>query len=139
MQRVNRIRSIAFFIISLSWLFLLPYGRAADRARVLEIIADTDAKFKVPGQKEPVITLKANEVVVLRITSRKGPEWERDGAVHSFTIKELKDLGWDLRLKEGTQEFTLVAPDQPGEYLAECLVRCGPKHEEMRMKVVVTP
>jgi len=139
MHRRMRIRSVSFLIISLSWLLLLPCGNTADKPRVIEITADKDAKFKIAGQKEPVLTLKANEVVVLRITARKGPEWSKDGAVHSFTVKPLKDLGWDLRLKEGTQDFPLVAPEQPGEYLAECLVLCGPQHEDMRLKVVVTP
>lgn len=107
--------------------------------RVIEVIADKDNQFKIPGQKKPVITLKANEVIRLRITARKGTEWDKDGAVHSFTIKELKDQGWDLRLKEGTQEFTLVAPKEPGEYVVECTVKCGEGHEEMKMKMIVTP
>jgi heme/copper-type cytochrome/quinol oxidase subunit 2 len=93
----------------------------------------------VPGQKKPVITVKAKEVIRLRITARKGTEWDKDGSVHSFTVKELKDQGWDLRLKEGTQEFTLVAPKEPGEYVVECTVMCGKGHDDMRMKLVVTP
>lgn len=107
--------------------------------RVIEVIADKDNLFKVPGQKKAVITVKANEVIRLRITARKGTEWDKDGAVHSFTIKELKDQGWDLRLKEGTQEFTLAAPSEPREYVVECTVKCGEGHEDMRMKLIVTP
>lgn len=120
-------------------LVLLPLVAVCAGPHLIEVIADKDNQFKVPGQKKAVITVKAGEVVRLRITSRKGTEWAKDGAVHSFTIKELKDQGWDLRLKEGTQEFTLVAPKEPGEYVVECTVNCGKGHEEMRMKLVVTP
>lgn len=108
--------------------------------RVVQVTADADGKFKVPGQKgKPVITLKPGEVIKLKITSNKGTDWEKDGAVHSFTINALKDQGWDLRLKEGTQEFTLAAPAEPGEYLVECMVRCGKTHDDMKMKLVVAP
>ena len=120
---------------------LLPTGSpfAADAARLIEVVADKDNRFKVPGQKKPVITVKAGEVIRLQITARKGPEWHKDGWVHSFTITALKDQGWDLQLKEGLKEFVLVAPEEPGEYKVECLVMCGKGHEEMRMTLVVTP
>ncbi|MBI2677966.1 MAG: hypothetical protein HYX28_04220 [Candidatus Koribacter versatilis] len=75
----------------------------------------------------------------LQITARKGSESEKDGTVHSFTINALKDQGWDLRLKEGTQEFTVVAPTTPGEYVVECTVKCGEGHDDMKMKLVVAP
>jgi heme/copper-type cytochrome/quinol oxidase subunit 2 len=108
--------------------------------RVIQVTADEDGKFKMPGQKgKPVITVKAGEVITLKITSVKGTDWEKDGAVHSFTINALKDQGWDLRLKEGTQQFTLAAPSEPGEYLVECMVRCGKTHDDMKMKLVVAP
>ena len=107
--------------------------------RIVDIVADRDNRFKIPRQKDPVITLKANEVVVLRITARKATEWDKDGSVHTFTINALKSQGWDLRLKEGTQQFPLVAPAEPGEYVVECTVKCGKGHDDMRMKVIVTP
>jgi heme/copper-type cytochrome/quinol oxidase subunit 2 len=106
--------------------------------RVINVIADKDNRFKVPGQTNPVITVKANEVIRLRITAHKATEWDKDGTVHTFTIKELKDQGWDLRLKEGVQEFTLAAPGEPGEYLVECTVKCGDGHDDMKMKLIVT-
>jgi Heme/copper-type cytochrome/quinol oxidases, subunit 2 len=108
--------------------------------RVIQVTADEDGKFKMAGQKgKPVMTLKPGEVIKLRITSNKGTDWEKDGAVHSFTINALKDQGWDLRLKSGTQEFTLAAPSEPGEYMVECMVRCGKTHDDMKMKLVVAP
>jgi heme/copper-type cytochrome/quinol oxidase subunit 2 len=117
---------------------LLTSAVASGPGRLITVIADKDNLFKVPGQKIPVITLKANEVVHLRIIAHRSTEWAKDGTVHSFTINALKDQGWDLRLKEGTQDFTLVAP-APGEYVVECTVKCGEGHDDMKMKLVVTP
>ncbi len=125
--------------------FALVAGRMVATAgdvggpRIIDITADSDNRFKVPKQKEPVITMKVNEVAVLRITSRKGGEWdEKDGTVHTFTINALKDRGWNFRLKEGTQKFPVVAPGEPGEYPVECTVKCGKGHDDMKMKLVVT-
>ena len=60
------------------------------------------------------------------------------GCVHTFTIKELKDQGWDVCLKEGMNEFVLVAPSKPGEYKIECMSKCGKGHDDMGMKMTVT-
>ncbi len=117
---------------------LAPLVVASSSPRLITVIADKDNLFKIPGQKIPVITLKANEVVHLRIIAHKGTEWAKDGTIHTFTINALKDQGWDLRLKEGTQDFTLVAPP-PGEYVVECTVKCGEGHDDMKMRLIVTP
>ncbi len=106
---------------------------------VIEITADKDNRFKMPGLKKPLITAHSKQVLRLRITAHKAQESEKDGTVHGFCIKQLKDEGWNLRLKEGTQEFTLVAPEQPGEYVIECTIKCGDGHDDMRMKLVVLP
>ncbi len=106
-------------------------------SRVIQITADKDNTFKVPGESKPVITVKQGETVTLRITSHFGGEKSHDNYVHSFVVKKLRDEGWDLRLKEGTEDFTLTAPKAPGEYLAECTVKCGRGHDDMNMKVVV--
>lgn len=133
-------------VIAFAALCALPIGRlpaaegGATGPRFIDITADQDNKFKVPKEKTPVVRMKVNEVAVLRITSRKGGEWdEKDGAVHTFTINALKDKGWNFRLKEGTQKFPVVAPSAPGEYLVECTVKCGKGHDDMRMKLIVTP
>ena|SRR5215510_4323512 len=110
--------------------------RAAD-SRVIEVVADRDNTFKVAGQNKAVIALKPGERIVLKITSHFGGEQARDGSVHSFVVKKLRDQGWDIRLKEGTQEYSLVAPQQAGEYLVECTVKCGRGHDDMNMKLVV--
>jgi heme/copper-type cytochrome/quinol oxidase subunit 2 len=108
-----------------------------DHPRVIEVIADKDNTFKVPGQSKAVITVRPGEVVILRITSHFGGEKSRDNYVHSFVVKKLRDQGWDLRLKEGTEDFTVTTPQAPGEYLAECTVKCGRGHDDMNMKVIV--
>ncbi len=108
--------------------------------RIIDVTADADNRFKIPKMKDPVITMKANEVAVLRITAHRGGEWdEKDGSIHTFTINALKDRGWNFRLKEGTQKFPVVAPSEPGEYVVECTVKCGKGHDDMKMKLVVTP
>lgn len=111
----------------------------AQGPKVWEVIAAKDATFRVAGQKKPVITVKAGQVVKIRVTGEKGKEFDKDGSVHSFTINDLKDQGWDVKVKEGANEFTLVAPSAPGEYEIICAVKCGQGHDDMKMKLVVTP
>jgi heme/copper-type cytochrome/quinol oxidase subunit 2 len=115
----------------------LPATPASDSIRVIEVIADKDNTFKVPGEKKPAITVKPGEKVVLKITSHFGGEQARDGSVHSFVVKKLREQGWDIRLKEGTQEYPLVTPQEIGEYLIECTVKCGRGHDDMNMKLIV--
>jgi heme/copper-type cytochrome/quinol oxidase subunit 2 len=116
---------------------------AFGQARVIEVLADKDSHFKMAGQSHAEITVKAGEPIVLRISARKGKTWNRDGAVHGFTLLRVKDHskvpGWDLELKAGTQDFTLTAPAEPGDYEVLCTVICSDDHEGMRMKFVVVP
>jgi heme/copper-type cytochrome/quinol oxidase subunit 2 len=110
---------------------------------VIEVLADKDSRYKIAGEKKPEITVKAGEQILLRITARKGKSWNRDGSIHGFSLLRAKDrskvAGWDLLLKPGTQEFSIAAPDQPGEYVVVCTVICSEEHEGMFMKFVVTP
>jgi heme/copper-type cytochrome/quinol oxidase subunit 2 len=110
---------------------------APDLPRMIEVIADKDNTFKVPGEKKAIIAVKPGEKLILRITSHFGGEQSRDGSVHSFVVKKLREQGWDIRLKEGTQEYQLVAPQETGEYLVECTVKCGRGHDDMNMKLIV--
>jgi len=110
----------------------------AQAPKTYEVVADSDNVFKVTGQKKAVITVKAAQVIKLKIIGKKGQEMSKDGSVHSFTINALKDQGWDLPVKEGVNEYTVVAPAEPGEYVVECAVKCGNGHEDMKMKLVVT-
>jgi heme/copper-type cytochrome/quinol oxidase subunit 2 len=112
----------------------------AQGPHAIQLTADKDNKFKVAGQKQPAITVKAKDVIKFQITAHKGTETDPKfpGCVHTFTIKELKDQGWDVCLKEGMNEFVLVAPSKPGEYKIECMSKCGKGHDDMAMKMTVT-
>ncbi len=111
--------------------------------RVIEILADKDSRYKIAGERTPEISVKAGEQVVLRITARKGKSHNRDGSIHGFSLLRAKDRSkvpdWDLLLKPGTQEFTMTAPQEPGDYVVVCTVICSEDHEGMSMKFVVTP
>ena len=137
MLKTNRILLALLFALVLG--ILSPLAIAGAPPRLITVIADKDNRYKIAGQKLPVITVKVNEVVHLRIIANKSTEWDKDGTVHTFTVNALKDQGWDLRLKEGTQDFTLVAPAEPGSYVVECTVKCGQGHDDMKMRLIVTP
>ena len=111
----------------------------AQAPREIQLTADHDNKYKVPGMKVPVITVKAKEVIKFKVTAHKGTETDPKypGCVHTFSIKELKDQGWDVCLKEGMNEFVLVAPSKPGDYKIECMSKCGKGHDDQNMKMTV--
>jgi heme/copper-type cytochrome/quinol oxidase subunit 2 len=121
--------------------FLAASLPASAQPRVIEVLADKDSHFKIAGQSKAQMTLKAGEQVVLKIEARKGKTWNRDGAVHGFTMLRMKDRarvpGWDLELTAGVHEYSLTAPLQPGEYEVLCTVICSGDHEGMRIKVLV--
>jgi heme/copper-type cytochrome/quinol oxidase subunit 2 len=136
----------------LAWLWLLAvlalcsctWGQTAQTARrVVEILADHDSRFRVEGQKQPVIKLKAGEKITLQITAKRAKNVNRDGAIHGFTLLHARDRSpvpeWDFKLKPGVQEFDVTAPSEPGEYIVVCTVVCSEEHEGMNMKVVVLP
>ena len=113
------------------------------QARVIEILADHDSRYKIKDQKQPVITVKTGEQINLRITAKKAKNLNRDGSIHGFSLLRAKDrkpvLNWDFLLKPGTQEFTVAAPSEPGEYVVVCTVICSQDHEGMNMRFVVLP
>jgi len=130
---MKNLKAIAILVVVFSTMALV-----AQPPKTYEIIADKDNTFKVTGLKKAVITAKAGEVIKLKVIAHKGTEMAKDGSVHSVTINALKDQGWDLPVKEGVNEFTVVAPSEPGEYTIECTVKCGDGHDDMKMKLVVT-
>jgi heme/copper-type cytochrome/quinol oxidase subunit 2 len=115
----------------------------AASARVIEVLADSDSRYKIAGEGTPEITVKAGEQVLLRVTARRGKTWNRDGSIHGFSLLRAKDRtkveGWDLLFKPGKQEFQLTAPAEPGEYVVVCTVICSEEHEGMHMKFTVLP
>lgn len=113
----------------------------AQMPRVIEINAGSDNIFKMKGMKKAVITVKPKEVLKFKVMSKwgdeKDPKWP--GCPHSFSVKGYEDQGWNKCLKEGMNEFVLVAPSVPGDYKIECLAKCGKGHDDMFMKMVVAP
>jgi heme/copper-type cytochrome/quinol oxidase subunit 2 len=113
------------------------------RVHVIEVLADSDSRYKVAGERTPEITVQAGEQVLLRVTARRGRTWNRDGSIHGFTLLRTKDRtkveGWNLLFKPGKQEFQLTAPSEPGEYEVVCTVICSEDHEGMHMKFTVLP
>ncbi len=115
----------------------------AAQTRVIEVLADSDSRYKIAGERTPEITVRAGEQVLLRVTARRGKTWNRDGSIHGFSLLRAKDRtkveGWDLLFKPGKQEFQLTAPAEPGEYVVVCTVICSEEHEGMHMKFTVLP
>jgi heme/copper-type cytochrome/quinol oxidase subunit 2 len=141
-QESNRILALAA-AWAVSGIFLTTSLPAFGQSRVIEVLADQDSRFKVIGQERTEITVKAGEPLLLRIEARKGKTWNRNGAVHGFTLLRVKGRakvpGWDLELQPGMQEFKLTAPSEPGRYEVLCTVICSGNHEGMRMKFLVLP
>jgi heme/copper-type cytochrome/quinol oxidase subunit 2 len=142
MTTLPRFRRILVWMIAAN-AFLNAVPRAGAQARVIELTADSDSRYKIAGQRTPEITVKAGEQVLLRVTANRGKSWNRDGSIHGFTLLRAKDRtkvdGWDLLFKPGKQEFLLTVPSQPGAYEVVCTVICSEDHEGMHMKVTVLP
>jgi heme/copper-type cytochrome/quinol oxidase subunit 2 len=122
---------------------LAAVPRANAQARVIEVTADRDSRYKIAGQRTPEIIVKAGEQILLRVTAHRAKTWNRDGSIHGFTLLRAKDRtkvdGWDLLFKPGTQEFLLTVPKEPGAYEVVCTVICSEDHEGMHMKFTVLP
>ena len=130
-------------VVLSAWIVGWAQAPASGKVRVIEILADKDSRYKIAGEKTPEISVNAGEQILLRITARKAKSWNRDGSIHGFSLLRAKDRSkvpdWDLLLKPGTQEFTMTAPSDPGDYVVVCTVICSEDHEGMSMKFVVTP
>jgi len=126
---------LTVFLVCVSWVHA--------QARVIELTADRDSRYKIAGMRVPEITVRAGEQILLRVTARRGKSWNRDGSVHGFALLRIKDRtkvdGWDLLFKPETQEFVMTAPTEPGEYVAVCTVICSEEHEGMHLKFTVLP
>ena len=133
----NIVRLVLIYWVVLSAAF------AFGQARVIEVLADKDSRYKIAGEKQPEINVKAGEAILLRITARRGKSWNRDGSIHGFSLLRAADrskvAGWDLLLKPGVNEFQMQSPLEPGVYEVVCTVVCSEYHEGMKMKFVVSP
>ena len=142
MKKAFRMDRIVVGIAILGFLLVrVPW--ASGQARVIELTADRDSRYKIAGMRAPEITVKAGEQILLRVTARRGKSWNRDGSVHGFSLLRARDRtkvdGWDLLFKPGTQEFLMTAPAETGEYVAVCTVICSEEHEGMHLKFTVLP
>jgi heme/copper-type cytochrome/quinol oxidase subunit 2 len=138
-------RTLAVITAAYTSLICMPRVGAQENARVhvIEVLADSDSRYKIAGERSPEITVQAGEQVLLRVTARRGRTWNRDGSIHGFTLLRTKDRtkveGWNLLFKPGKQEFQLTVPSEPGEYEVVCTVICSEDHEGMHMKFTVLP
>ena len=146
MQRRPKTRTTAlsrFMFLAVAIAFCLQPTLSQRPPRVIEILADHDSRFKIPGQKQPEITAKPGEALTLHITAVKAKNHNRDDSVHGFALLRASDRkpvpGWDLLLKPGIQEFHLTAPAEPGEYFVICTVICSMGHEDMTIRFIVEP
>src|SRR5258708_24375801 len=90
MTTLSRIRHILIWIAVAGALMAgLPHASA--QARVIELTADGDSRYKIAGQRTPEITVKAGEQILLRVTAHKGKTGNRDGSIHGFTLLRAQD------------------------------------------------
>ena len=127
-------RVTAVVAVVLSLFGATSFASAEAGARTIALTADH--QFTLAGGQKGPLVLKAGEKVTFKITASSMGPAAKDGAIHSFVVRKLRAQGWDVRLKDGVQEFTLTAPP-PGEYLIECTVYCGASHDAMSLKMVV--
>jgi heme/copper-type cytochrome/quinol oxidase subunit 2 len=137
----KRLRQACAVAAAAGTVWFAPLAHA--QIHMVEVLADKDSRYKIAGQHKAEITVKAGESILLRITARRAKTWNRDGSIHGFSLLRTKDRskvpGWDLLLRPGTQEFSMTAPAEPGEYVVVCTVICSEDHEGMSMKFVVEP
>lgn len=141
MTNASRVRTAVSAAAVIILIAFIPC--AWGQARVIELTADKDSRYKIPGLGTPEITVHAGEQILLKVTANRAKSWNRDGSIHGFTLLRAKDRarvdGWDLLLKPGKQEFLLTAPSEPGAYEVVCTVICSEDHEGMHMKFIVLP
>ena len=116
-------------------------SNSPEPARVIELIADKDSRYRQGGKASPTITARAREPLILRITAVPAKTVARDGSVHGLALLD-KNLdavpGWRFLLHPGVQDLAVTAPSQPGRYSAVCIVICSDNHEGMGFTLVVT-
>jgi hypothetical protein len=124
LQRLTRLRVVA--ALAMATYFPSAQQSGTPSGRVIEVLADHDSRYKVSGTKEPLITVKPDEVLTLRVTAKKAKNSNREGFIHGFTLLRSKDR-------------KPVAPQEPGEHVVICTVICSEDHEGMTLKLVVLP
>jgi hypothetical protein len=110
-------------------------------ARVIELTADRDSRYRQGRRASPVIEVFTNEPLILHITATRAHEVARDGSIHGLALldKDLKTVaGWSFLLHPGVQDLAVNAPDKPGRYTAVCTVICSEGHDGMEFTLLVS-
>jgi hypothetical protein len=63
---------------------------ANSQAGVIQLLADSDSRYKIAGQRSLEITVKTGEQLLLRVTACRGKTWNRDGSIQGFTLLRAK-------------------------------------------------
>ncbi len=115
---------------------------APPTARVIELTADKDSRYRQGDKVAPTIQVSPGEHLVLRITAVKAAQVARDGSVHGLALLDKDENtvpGWRFYFHPGIQDVEVTAPIQPGRYMAVCIVICSDMHEDMGFTLVVSP
>jgi heme/copper-type cytochrome/quinol oxidase subunit 2 len=110
--------------------------------RIIELTADRDSRYRQGQKASPTIEVFADEPLILRITAVAAKEVARDGSVHGLALLDKNSdavAGWKFFLKPGIQELAVIAPAEPGRYVAVCTVICSDGHESMGFTLLVLP
>ncbi|MBV9180858.1 MAG: hypothetical protein JO356_06060 [Acidobacteria bacterium] len=110
-------------------------------ARVIELTADKDSRFRLGGKISPVIEVRPGQALILRIVAVRAQTVARDGSVHGLALldKNMDPVpGWRFFLHPGVQELAVAAPSEPGRYHAVCTIVCSDNHEGMGFTLWVT-
>lgn len=86
---------------------------------LMKIIASNDFTFN-----EEEFTAKVGDTVIMRFSNKSG-----------FHGIDIEPLGISLDKDNSETEYTFT---EPGEYLIECNIPCGPGHATMTAKLIVT-
>jgi len=128
-------------ICLMSWCLLSSGQVGSPTPRIIELTADKDSKYRLGDKVAPTIEVSPGEHLILRITAVRARQVARDGSVHGLALLDKDENvvpGWRFYLHPGVQELKVTAPQQPGHYMAVCIVICSDMHEDMGFTLVVT-
>lgn len=114
---------------------------APAKARIIELTAGRDSRYRQGRKVTPTIEVRAGEPLILRITAVRAETVARDGSVHGLALLDKNSdpvPGWKIFLQPGVQDLAVSAPATPGRYTAVCTVICSDAHEGMGFTLLVT-
>lgn len=129
-------------VLSACLLIAGPVCRAQSigNARIIELTADKDSRYRQGRKVAPTIEVFAGEPLILRINAVRAREVARDGSVHGLALLDKNSdavPGWKFFLHPGQQDLAVSAPTQPGRYSAVCTIICSGEHESMGFTLLV--